>query len=135
VNCGQVDDECSKIYREQMDLRLCPACYKMLDDILEEVSEARRKAYQEAMNAGNEQGDPDDAILCDNCESWFPPDVMTAVEDGDASVLTVWRNVGMKQRKTLVMNCMGKQVMIRPSVRYLEKKVLELLRLPKVQAS
>lgn len=83
-NCGKVDDECSKIYREQMDLRLCPACYKLLDDILEEVSEARRKAYQEAMNAANGQGDPDDAILCDNCESWFPADAMTAVEDGDA---------------------------------------------------
>ncbi len=34
----------------------------------------------------------------------------------------------MKQRKTLIMSYMGKQVMIRPSVRYLEKKVLELLR-------
>lgn len=35
----------------------------------------------------------------------------------------------MKLRKTLIMSCMGKQVMIRPSLRYLEKKVLELLRL------
>ncbi len=71
-NCGPVgDEETQWVHRCEMKLRLCDHCYELLDNILDEQRKTQR---QEKVAQGDE-------IECANCEDFYPPDVMTLVDN------------------------------------------------------